>query len=33
MRSTQTICITKEGKCDICGKRVILAEEKETKNE
>jgi hypothetical protein len=22
-------CITEEGKCDLCGKKVVLAEEKE----
>jgi len=24
-------CITEEGKCDLCGKKVVLAEEKEKK--
>jgi phosphoribosylaminoimidazole (AIR) synthetase len=26
-------CITEQGKCDLCGKKVVLAEEKEEKKE
>ena len=26
-------CITEEGKCDLCGKKVILAEEQEEETE
>jgi phosphoribosylaminoimidazole (AIR) synthetase len=26
-------CITEEGKCDLCGKKVVLAEEQEEETE